>query len=143
MIVLDAFAGGRVPADLGTLEFITEVTRVLRNDGVFLANIADGPPLRYARRFVATVRSLLPEVVVTTDAAVARGRRFGNLELAAAASGLPVATLARAAAGGAFPVRFLADDALSEFVGNARPLTDDDPLRSPTPPDFTWRVKLG
>ena len=45
LLVLDAFHGGRVPESLTTAEFVDEVGRVLRPDGVLLANVADGPPL--------------------------------------------------------------------------------------------------
>ena len=49
VVVLDAFHGGRVPAELTTREFVAEVARVLRPDGVLLANVADGPPLTLHR----------------------------------------------------------------------------------------------
>jgi spermidine synthase len=47
VVVLDAFHGGRVPGELTTAEFMTEIARVLRPTGVLLANIADGPPVTY------------------------------------------------------------------------------------------------
>jgi hypothetical protein len=141
LIVLDAFAGGRVPAHLGTLEFLAEVARVLRGTGVLLANIADGPPLRYARRFVATLLQVLPTALLMSDAAVARGRRYGNIELAAARGQLPTASVLRAAAGGIFPTRALAGPALRQFAAHARPLTDADAMSSTPPPTLAWQVR--
>jgi spermidine synthase len=135
VVVLDAFSGGRVPAELTTLEFLAEVARVLRRSGVFLANVADGPPLTYARRLAATVRSVLPRVIVTADPAVMKGRRFGNLVLAATRAELPVAAIRRGAAAAAFP-----RTASISFGRDARPLRDADSLRSPQPPDELWRV---
>jgi hypothetical protein len=135
VLVLDAFSGGRVPQELTTLEFFTEVARVLRPSGIFLANIADGPPLVYSRRLAATVRSVLPTVLVTADPAVLKGRRFGNIVLAAGGSGLPVEAIRRAAAGAPF-LRLISIG----FGRDARPLRDDDALRSPVPPEELWRV---
>lgn len=135
VVVLDAFSGGRVPPELTTLEFLAEVGRVLRRSGVFLANIADGPPLTYSNRLVATVRSVLPEVLVSTDPAVAKKRRFGNIVVAATRAHLPIDAIRRAGAAAPFP-RLMS----LGFGRDARPLRDDDPLRSPEPPDELWRV---
>jgi SAM-dependent methyltransferase len=140
VVVLDAFAGGRVPAELTAAEFIADVARVLRPDGVLLANIADGPPLQYTRRLVATFRGQFAAVALRGDAGVLRGRRFGNLVLAAGSGSLPVADLARIAAGAMFPHRVLSGRALAAFAADAAPLTDADPMRSPAPPDEIWRV---
>jgi hypothetical protein len=109
---------------------------------VLLANVADGPPaLRYTRRLVAGVRTVLPEVLLRADPAVLKGRRFGNAVLAASRAGLPTAGVTRAAASAMFPQRVVADPAeLTAFVGGAAPLTDADPMRSPSPPDELWRV---
>jgi hypothetical protein len=140
VVVLDAFSGGRVPADLTTVEAVATAARVLRPQGVLLANLADGPPLRYARRVVASIRTALPAVVVIADAGVLRGRRFGNICLAATPAGLPVAAIRRAAACADFPRRVLAGADVRDFVESAAPLTDADPVRSPAPPDEAWRV---
>ena len=141
VVVLDAYLGGRVPAELTTTEFFADVARVLRPDGLLLANLADGPPLRYSRRVARTVRDHLPFVVLRSDAAVFRGRRFGNVVLAASRAPLPVDQLVRVAASAMFPQRVLAGTELDGFAGRARPLTDAEPMRSPSPPDELWRVQ--
>jgi spermidine synthase len=135
VVVLDAFHGGRVPADLTTSEFFAEVARVLRPDGVLLANIADGPPITYTRRLLATVRTALPQNLVIAEPAVLKGRRYGNVVLAASRAPLPVAAIQRASARAPFPRTVTVD-----FGGDAKPLTDADPMRSPQPPDEMWRV---
>ena len=59
---------------LTTREFFADVARVLRPDGVLLANLADGPPLRYAApACAATVREVLPSLVLIGDPAVLKG----------------------------------------------------------------------
>ena len=110
MVVADVFAGARTPAHLTSVEYAAEVARVLRPDGWYLANIADGPPLRHARAQVATVRSVLPRACLVGDAAVLRGRRYGNLVLVAGRVEPPVPELTRRAAGDWFPGRVLAGD---------------------------------
>jgi spermidine synthase len=135
VVVLDAFHGGRVPAELTTAELVADVARVLRPGGVLLANVADGPPVNYTRRVLATVRTVLPHSLVIAEPAVLKGRRYGNVVLAASRAALPVAALRRASARAPFPRTVSVD-----FGGSARPLTDADPLRSPQPPDELWRV---
>ena len=135
VVVLDAFHGGRVPGELATSEFFADIARVLRPEGVLLANVADGPPVTYTRRLLATVRRILPESLVIAEPAVLKGRRYGNVVLAASRAPLPVAELRRASARAPFPRTVTVG-----FGGGAKPLTDADPLRSPQPPDELWRV---
>ncbi|MEO6885900.1 MAG: fused MFS/spermidine synthase [Jatrophihabitantaceae bacterium] len=140
VLVLDAFAGGRVPAELTTAEFFAEVARVLRPDGALLINVADRPQLQYTRRLLAAVRTVLPNAIVRADPAVLKGRRFGNIVLAASRAELPVRAVTRAAASAMFPQRVLAHTAIDDFVAGAAPLIDAAPMRSPAPPDSSWRV---
>jgi spermidine synthase len=135
VVVLDAFLGGRVPSELSSSEFVGEVARALRPTGVFLANVADGPPVTYTRRLVAAIRTALPQVIVIAEPSVLKGRRFGNVVVAASRTALPVAGIRRAAAAAPFPRTVTAG-----FGRDAKPLTDADTMRSPQPPDELWRV---
>jgi spermidine synthase len=132
VVVLDVFAGARTPAHLASVEFAREVARVLAPTGRLIANVADGPPLRYARAQVATIRAALPEACLVADAAVLRGRRFGNLVVVAGRTPPPVAELTRRAAGDWFPGRVETD--LDRFAGGVAPVTDSVAVASPTPP---------
>jgi spermidine synthase len=135
VVVLDAFHGGRVPEELTTREFLADVARVLRPGGVLLANVADGPPVEYTRRLVATIRTSLPELFVIAEPSVLKGRRFGNIVIAASREPLPVAEVRRAAASAAFPRTVTLG-----FGRGAKPLTDANSMRSPQPPEELWRV---
>ncbi|MBO4207172.1 spermidine synthase [Micromonospora echinofusca] len=139
LVVADVFAGARTPAHLTSVEFAAQVARVLTPGGHYLLNVADGPPLRHARAQVATVRSVLPRAALVADAAVLRGRRYGNLVLLAGRTDLPVAALTRRAAGDWFPGRVVADDELDRFVGGATPVPDETATASAPPPEGIFR----
>jgi spermidine synthase len=134
LVVADVFGGARMPAHLASAEFAREVARVLAEDGVYAANLADGGRLDFARAQVATVASVFPHVLMVTDPAVLRGRRFGNVVLVAARRALPVAELSRRTASDPFPGRVEHGDALAGFPGGAAVVTDATAVRSPAPP---------
>lgn len=133
VIVLDAYAGGRLPAELATVEFLTDCARVLSSDGLFLANIADRPGLRYAARVAAGARTVWGDTAYVATAEVLKGRRFGNGVLVAGRD-LDVGRLRRQVARTPFPSGVLDDAELRRKVPDARPLTDAEPTSSPPPP---------
>ena len=140
VVIVDVFEGGRTPAHLTSVEFMRDVARVLAPDGWLIANVADGAPLRHARAQVATIRSALPQACLVADAAVLRGRRFGNLVVLAGRSVPPVAELTRRAAGDWFPGRVESD--LDRFIGGAAPVNDADAVGSPAPPAKLFGARI-
>ncbi|MEU5049949.1 fused MFS/spermidine synthase [Streptomyces sp. NPDC021096] len=134
LIIADVFSGARTPAHLTSTEFTGEVRRALRPGGFYAANLADGPPLAHVRAQIATVRTVFPELCLTADPAVLRGRRFGNAVLLAADRELPVAELTRRAATDPHQGRVEHGKALADFTGGAAPVTDADARPSPAPP---------
>lgn len=133
VVVLDVFAGSRVPAHLTAAEFVRDVARVLVPGGVYAANLADAAPLAFVRAQVATLAAVFDDVALVASPEVLRGRRFGNVVLAAAAA-LPVARMARAVAADPFPARVRAGADLRAFARDARPVTDATAVPSPVPP---------
>jgi spermidine synthase len=134
VVIADVFAGGQTPAHLTTVEFMTAVRSALGPAGVYGANVADGAPLAYARAQVATARAVFPQVALIADAAVLRGRRFGNLVLVASLEPLPAEALTRLTAADPMPGRVLSDEDLIRFAGGAKPVTDANASPSPAPP---------
>ena len=126
VVVLDAYAEGRVPADLVTAECVAEVARVLAPGGLHLLNLADRAPFAWTRRVVAAVRTALPRVLVSAEPATLRGRRAGNLLLLATAGEPPTAALEQRAARSAAPYRVLDEGQVSDALGGGRPFTDAD-----------------
>ena len=134
VIIADVFANGHTPASLTSAEFVTAAANALRAGGLFAINVADGPPLRHARAQVATVRSVFEQACLIADAAVLRGRRFGNLVLAASHEPLPTARLTRLTAADPMPGRVLDGTDLDRFAAGAKPVTDASARPSPAPP---------
>ncbi|WP_329520356.1 spermidine synthase [Spirillospora sp. NBC_01491] len=134
LVVLDAFAEASMPVELATREFVLDVERVLRSGGAYMVNVADGFRLPYARRVAATVRSVFRHTLLLADPGVLRGRRFGNLIVAASHAPLPSAELGRRAAGGIARARLVEGGDLAAFCGGAAPLHDGEEITAPVPP---------
>ena len=140
VVVVDAFAHGRIPADVGTLEWFREVARVLAPGGLLLTNLADEPGMRHAARVVAGAREALGHVAVVGLHEVLKGRRFGNLVLVGSAGPVDLYSLRRAAASAALPTGVLTGDDVARKAPGARPFTTADAEPSPEPPARgAWR----
>lgn len=143
VVVLDAFADGRVPAELVSPAFAADVARVLRPGGALLANLPDEPGFAWAARAVATFTEVLPHALVVAAQEVLKGRRFGNVVFAASRSEATFDTAAvrRAAARAMFPTGVRVGSELSSLLRAATPF-GPDAERSPVPPELgAWRVR--
>ncbi|MEU7382196.1 fused MFS/spermidine synthase [Streptomyces sp. NPDC042207] len=140
VLIADVFGGSRVPAHLTSLGYVREAGRVLRPDGVYLANLADAAPFAFLRSQLATLAAVFEEIALIAEPAVLRGRRFGNAVLIAAHRPLDVAALTRRAASDAFPARVEHGAALREFTGDAEPVRDDGAVPSPEPPEGAFGI---
>jgi spermidine synthase len=140
VLVADVFGGSRVPAHLTSVPYAREAARVLRDRGVYLANLPDAAPFAFLRSQLATLGTVFEELVLIAEPGVLRGRRFGNAVLAAAHHPLDTAALVRLTAADAFPARVEHGPALREFIGGARPVRDEDAVPSPEPPDGAFGI---
>ena len=134
LVVLDAFDGSRVPAELTTTEFLQDVHRVLRPAGTLVMNVTDRGPFGYARRVLAGVLAVFDHVVLCAEPSTLKGRRFGNVVVAAADVPLPVEAIAARAGTAPYPYRVLHGARLTQLVGGAAPFTAEDAAASPPPP---------
>ncbi|HSO65383.1 MAG TPA: fused MFS/spermidine synthase [Ornithinibacter sp.] len=142
VVVVDAYSGGRVPAELGTVEWFREISRVLAPGGLLLANVADEPGMRYAGRVAAGARAAIGPVAFVGLHEVLKGKRFGNLVLVASPDPLDLWTLRRATASAALPTGVLAGADLDRRTTGARPFSSAgaDAAASPPPPERgAWR----
>ncbi|MFD2767016.1 spermidine synthase [Micromonospora eburnea] len=128
LVLADVYRAARMPRQVASVEFVAEAARVLRPDGVYLVNVTDLPPLVFSRTQVATLRAVFADVCLVADRRMLRGRRYGNLVLAAAhhPDRLPVRRLAARVARDPVPGAVLHGAALDEFVAGTRPATDAD-----------------
>lgn len=136
LVVVDAYAAGRVPAELGAVPFLAECARVLAEDGLLAVNLADEAAGRYVDRVAAGAAAAgLPEQALLATNDIAKGRRFGNRILLASRAPLDRRALAGELRRLPWPAKVLAPRP-------ARPFTDDAES-SPEPPPLgrTWRVR--
>ncbi len=123
LVVGDAFGSLSVPWHLTTREFMREVDRVLRPDGVYVQNIIDGPPFRFVRSQLATLRERFEYVAAIAPQSVFDDAQSGNVVLVASHRPLDSEALsARVATRGD---AVLHGPALDRFVGSAPVITDD------------------
>lgn len=132
VVVVDAFAEGRVPAALAGTTFAGEAARVLAPGGLLLMNVADAPGLRWVSRLTATWRGALPHVGLLLLREVAKGRRYGNAVVVASSAPLDDVSLTRAAARASFPSLWRGSSATARAEG--RPFGEVGEA-SPAPPD--------
>lgn len=133
LLVIDIFSGARTPAHVTSLEFFREATSLLAPTGIVLVNVADGPPLGFARGQVATLNAAVEHVAALAETQVLKGRRFGNLVLVGSNAPLPLDWLPRLLAGGPHPAKAVAGSELTNFVAGASIVTDATSVKSPPP----------
>jgi hypothetical protein len=122
VVVGDAFGGRTIPWHLATAEFVADVRRVLRPDGLYLLNVIDGGDLKLLRAEAATLlREFADVALVAEPEADGGGPGPGNFVLIASERPLPAA-VAPASRGG----RTYDRAELERIVAGADPLTDDD-----------------
>ncbi len=134
VIVSDVFAGAQLPVGCTTVEYVEQVRTLLAPGGTYIANVADGPPLAFARGQVATLLAAFPHVLLLAEPSVLRGRRFGNVVLAGSSRPFDAVALGRAAARAPGMARLLVDDEARAFAGGAKPVTDASAAAAPPPP---------
>ncbi|MEE1755479.1 spermidine synthase [Streptomyces sp. SP18CS02] len=140
VLIADVFGGSRVPAHLTSLAYARAAERVLRPDGIYAANLADGAPFAFLRSQLATFAAVFEHLALIAEPAVLRGRRFGNTVLIASHAEIDTAPLARRAAADAFPARVEHGAPLDRLIGDARPVRDADAVASPAPPDGAFGI---
>jgi spermidine synthase len=142
VVVVDAYAAGRVPPELSSIEWFADIGRVLVPGGLLVANVADEPGMRYAARVAASARTALGNVALVGLHEVLKGKRFGNLVLVGSTGPLDLWTLRRATASAALPTGVLSWDEVERRRPGARPFSaaEGDTASSPEPPERgAWR----
>lgn len=130
-IVVDVFAGGRIPAAFTSREFFAHARAALAGEGLLVVSSVAGPELLFTRRELATLQELFAHVAMVVQGSVLQGLRFGNAVLVASTAPLDVAAIRAGLAGD--PSRGALVTDIAAIVDGAAPVTDADDLRSPVP----------
>ncbi|MFF7309021.1 fused MFS/spermidine synthase [Streptomyces sp. NPDC008137] len=143
LVVGDAFGGVSVPWHLTTVEAMTDVRRVLSEDGLYVANLIDHGRMAFARAEVATLGSVFQHVALVGEpsdigldpTATAEG---GNVVVLASNRPVDLPALQKALDARQTGWKIAAGDDLTSWTADARPLTDDyapvDQLLQPSGP---------
>lgn len=127
VILRDVFAGEQTPGHLRTLEFARHVDRVLTSDGIYLMNVGDTRNLKGTRAELAALLDVFEHVGAVADPAMLKGRRCGNVVLAASHAPLPEsesevgAALTKELLGGPLPAQYKDTAWCRHMVGDALP----------------------
>jgi spermidine synthase len=141
LVIADAFAGAITAAHLTSAEFDASARRALTEKGVYAVNIGDGPPLAHAKARVSSALAEFGHALVMADASVLKGRRYGNLVLAASRAPFRWQELEHRVITDPLPGRLLYGQELVKFAAGAKPITDASPQSSPAPPPDLFAVK--
>jgi spermidine synthase len=142
IVVLDAFADGRIPRELTTVEFLADASRVLRLGGVMLLNIADEPNKAFLRRVYAGLVTVFGQVALIGTHEVLKGKRFGNSVAVASHTPLDLTALRRQVAKSPFPTGLRDGADLARQYAGSSAFSTADSAQSPIPPPMKgWRVR--
>ncbi|SFO91297.1 hypothetical protein SAMN05660464_1512 [Geodermatophilus dictyosporus] len=125
LVVGDAFGGLSVPWQLTTVEALGLVDRALTDDGVYVANLIDHPPLGFVRAELATMRQVWPHVLLLARAPVLAGEDGGNLVAVASHRPPDEAALAAALLAQDSTWQVASAEEVAALAGDAQVLTDD------------------
>jgi hypothetical protein len=123
LAISDVYQGAQMPNSVTSVEFAQQVSRALKADGRYVVNVTDLPVLAFTRVLTATLCAVFADVCILAEPNMLRGRRFGNVVIAAAnrAGGVPVKRLSQ-------QNRVLHGVGLTEFIGGARVTHDGESL---------------
>ncbi|MDT9695325.1 fused MFS/spermidine synthase [Streptomyces sp. P17] len=130
LVVGDAFGGVSVPWHLTTVEAMTDVRRVLDEDGLYVANLIDHGGLAFARAEVATLSETFEHVALVgepTDIGLdpTGTPQGGNLVVLASNRPVDLSATQEALDARKTGWKIATGDALTSWIGDAPLLTDD------------------
>ncbi|MDN6378141.1 MAG: methyltransferase type 11, partial [Brevibacterium aurantiacum] len=113
----DAFDHDSVPPTLQTSEFFTTSARILKDTGVYIANVPDSGEHRVLRAELELLYSAFDHVAAAAEPGILKGRRRGNVVVIASASPLEVPELDRSLRTAATMATFLSGHSLKSRLG--------------------------
>lgn len=133
LVISDVFSGAQTPKHLSSVEYYREIKNQLANTGTLLANLADGPALKFVRGQTATAKSIFENVILLAEPQIFKGRRFGNVVLAASDTPWELKQLQRLCAAGPHPAKVMHGEEIERFISGYPVTTDQNAQDSPNP----------
>lgn len=125
VVIGDAYSGASVPWHLTSMEFTSEIDRVLSPTGVYMMNVIDYGDLQFVRAEARTLREVFPNVALFAPPAYLTGEAGGNYVLVASHNPINIdETEGLVASRGSSEVG-IEGEKLAEFIGNSPVLVDD------------------
>jgi hypothetical protein len=142
-VVIDVFAGGRIPPAFTSQECFAGARSVLGDRGMLVLNSVAGPDLTFTRRELATLQMEFAHVAMIVQGSALKGLRFGNAVLLASMAPLDVNSIRERLADD--PSRGALVTDVDPIVDGAAPARDADGVWSPVPdlPDLAGVRRLG
>ena len=133
LVVVDVFRGARTPAHVTSVEFYSAIKALLTRGGIVIANVADGPPMSFARGQLATLRYVFGDAFGVAEQGVANSKRFGNVVFGALTSGAVPPWVSVLAGKGPHPTGLIAGTEAVTWSASAAVVTDNTAIDSPPP----------
>ena len=133
LVVVDVFRGARTPAHVTSVEFYSAIKKLLAPGGIVIANVADGPPMSFARGQLATLRYVFGDAFGVAEQGVANSKRFGNVVLGALSDGTVPPWVSTLAGKGPHPTGLIAGAEAVTWSASATVVTDNTAIDSPPP----------
>jgi len=133
LVVVDVFRGARTPAHVTSVEFYSAIKTLLSTGGIVVANVADGPPMSFARGQLATLRYVFGDAFGVAEKSVANSKRFGNVVLGALSSGAIPPWVSALASKGPHPTGLIVGAEAVTWSASAAVVTDNTAIDSPPP----------
>jgi spermidine synthase len=130
-VVIDVFAGGRIPPAFSSRECFAHARRALTARGRLILNSVAGPDLTFTRRELATLQTQFEHVAMIVQGSSLAGARFGNAVLIGSNAPCKADDLRAALKGDASKGALVTD--FVPIIDGAEPLNDADQLWSPVP----------
>lgn len=125
VVIGDAYSGASVPWHLTTVEYMSEIERVLAPAGTYVMNVIDYGNLEFVRSQALTLRQVFPEVALFAPDSYLAGETGGNFILVAANDEIGVGRIEERIDRRGGSERGIQDTELTRFIGEAQVLTDD------------------
>ncbi|WP_344345240.1 fused MFS/spermidine synthase [Agrococcus versicolor] len=130
-IVIDVYAGGRIPPAFTSLQCALAARAALADGGMLVVNGVAGPELDFTAAHLAALERAFGHAALVVQGSVLAGARFGNAVLVASARPIDAEPIRAALAGDASRGALVVD--VSRIVADAEPLRDADERWSPEP----------